>query len=77
MNQAPAAADPVARLAEARWWAVATVSGIAGYVASRPAGELEHSVRAMMARLKCGMRTAAFAVAVERVKNATDLRGLG
>jgi glutamate dehydrogenase (NAD(P)+) len=34
-------------------------------------------VRAMMARLKCGMRTAAFAVAVERVKNATDLRGLG
>ena len=34
MNQAPAAADPVARLAEARWWAVATVSGIAGYVAS-------------------------------------------
>ncbi|HEX7703450.1 MAG TPA: Glu/Leu/Phe/Val dehydrogenase dimerization domain-containing protein, partial [Kofleriaceae bacterium] len=34
-------------------------------------------VRTMMARLKCGMRTAAFAVAVERVKNATDLRGLG
>jgi len=30
----------------------------------------------MMARLKCGMRTAAFAVAVERVKNATDLRAL-
>jgi glutamate dehydrogenase (NAD(P)+) len=34
-------------------------------------------IRAMMARLACSMRTAAFAVAVERVKDATDLRGLG
>jgi glutamate dehydrogenase (NAD(P)+) len=35
------------------------------------------SIRAMMARLSCSMRTAAFAVAVERVKAATDLRGIG
>jgi glutamate dehydrogenase (NAD(P)+) len=34
-------------------------------------------IRRMMARLGCGMRTAAFALAVERVKAATDLRGLG
>jgi glutamate dehydrogenase (NAD(P)+) len=34
-------------------------------------------IRAMMARLGCSMRTAAFALAVERVKSATDLRGLG
>jgi glutamate dehydrogenase/leucine dehydrogenase len=32
---------------------------------------------AMMARHKCSMRTAAFALAVERVKAATDLPGLG
>lgn len=34
-------------------------------------------IRAAMAKLKCSMRTAAFAMAVERVKAATDLRGLG
>lgn len=34
-------------------------------------------IRAMTARLGCSMRTAAFALAVERVKAATDLRGLG
>jgi glutamate dehydrogenase (NAD(P)+) len=34
-------------------------------------------IRATMARLNCSMRTAAFALAVERVKAATDLRGLG
>lgn len=34
-------------------------------------------IRATMARLSCSMRTAAFALAVERVKAATDLRGLG
>ena len=34
-------------------------------------------IRATMARLGCSMRTAAFALAVERVKAATDLRGLG
>ena len=34
-------------------------------------------IRATMARLKCSMRTAAFALAIERVKAATDLRGLG
>ncbi len=34
-------------------------------------------LRAMMSRLKSSMRTAAFALAVERVKAATDLRGLG
>lgn len=34
-------------------------------------------IRAAMARHKCSMRTAAFALAVERVKAATDLRGLG
>ncbi len=39
-------------------------------------GAHEH-IRAMMQRLGCSMRTAAFALAVERVKAATDLRGLG
>jgi glutamate dehydrogenase (NAD(P)+) len=34
-------------------------------------------IREVMARHKCSMRTAAFALAVERVKAATDLRGLG
>jgi len=34
-------------------------------------------IRATMARLKCSMRTAAFALAVDRVKRATDQRGLG
>jgi glutamate dehydrogenase (NAD(P)+) len=34
-------------------------------------------IRGAMARLSCSMRTAAFALAVERVKAATDLRGLG
>jgi glutamate dehydrogenase (NAD(P)+) len=34
-------------------------------------------IRAMMARLASSMRTAAFALAVQRVKDATDLRGLG
>jgi glutamate dehydrogenase (NAD(P)+) len=34
-------------------------------------------IRATMARHNCSMRTAAFALAVERVKAATDLRGLG
>jgi glutamate dehydrogenase (NAD(P)+) len=34
-------------------------------------------LRKTMARLRCGMRTAAFALAVERVKAAIDLRGLG
>ncbi len=34
-------------------------------------------IRAMMTRLGCSMRTAAFALAIERVKAATDLRGLG
>ncbi|MBX3208598.1 MAG: glutamate dehydrogenase [Labilithrix sp.] len=34
-------------------------------------------IRAAMARYKCSMRTAAFALAVERVKAATDQRGLG
>ena len=34
-------------------------------------------LRATMARLGCSMRTAAFALAVERVKAATDQRGLG
>jgi glutamate dehydrogenase (NAD(P)+) len=34
-------------------------------------------IRATMARLNCSMRTAAFALAVERVKYATDMRGLG
>lgn len=34
-------------------------------------------IRAMMARFKCSMRTAAFALAVERVKTATDTRGFG
>lgn len=34
-------------------------------------------LRATMARLDCSMRTAAFALAVERVKTATDQRGLG
>lgn len=34
-------------------------------------------IRATMARLGCSMRTAAFALAVERVKAATDQRGLG
>ncbi len=33
-------------------------------------------IRAAMARHDCSMRTAAFALAVERVKAATDLRGL-
>jgi len=39
--------------------------------------EAHRAIRAMMARLSCSMRTAAFAVAVERVKAATDLRGIG
>lgn len=34
-------------------------------------------IRAAMARYKTSMRTAAFALALERVKAATDLRGLG
>lgn len=34
-------------------------------------------IRGVMARLGCSMRTAAFALAIERVKSATDLRGLG
>jgi glutamate dehydrogenase (NAD(P)+) len=34
-------------------------------------------LRAMMARHGCSMRTAAFALAIERVKAATDMRGLG
>jgi glutamate dehydrogenase (NAD(P)+) len=34
-------------------------------------------IRAVMARYACSMRTAAFALAIERVKAATDLRGLG
>jgi glutamate dehydrogenase (NAD(P)+) len=34
-------------------------------------------IRAAMSRYRCSMRTAAFALAVERVKAATDLRGLG
>jgi glutamate dehydrogenase (NAD(P)+) len=34
-------------------------------------------IRATMGRLGCSMRTAAFALAIERVKAATDLRGLG
>jgi glutamate dehydrogenase (NAD(P)+) len=34
-------------------------------------------IREMMSRLGCSMRTAAFALAVERVKAATDQRGLG
>ena len=34
-------------------------------------------IRAVMERLSCSMRTAAFALAIERVKSATDLRGLG
>ncbi len=34
-------------------------------------------IRATMARLGCSMRTATFALAIERVKAATDLRGLG
>ncbi|HEX7601890.1 MAG TPA: hypothetical protein VF316_09805 [Polyangiaceae bacterium] len=33
-------------------------------------------LRATMARHRCTMRTAAFALAVERVKLAADLRGL-
>ena len=33
-------------------------------------------IRAMMARLSCSMRTAAFALGVDRVKTATDMRGL-
>ena len=33
-------------------------------------------IRAMMARLSCSMRTAAFALGVDRVKVATDMRGL-
>ena len=39
-------------------------------------GAHEH-LRAIMKRLGCSMRTAAFALAIERVKSATDLRGLG
>ena len=35
------------------------------------------SIREVMARHHCSMRTAAFVLAVERVKAATDLRGLG
>ena len=35
------------------------------------------AIRSAMARYKCSMRTAAFALAVERVKAATDLRGIG
>lgn len=35
------------------------------------------AIRAAMARHRCSMRTAAFALAVERVKAAIDLRGLG
>lgn len=35
------------------------------------------AIRAMMSRLACSMRTAAFALAIDRVKAATDLRGLG
>lgn len=34
-------------------------------------------IRATMARLGCSMRTATFALAIERVKAATDQRGLG
>lgn len=34
-------------------------------------------IRATMARFKCSMRTAAFVLAVERVKAATDMRGVG
>jgi glutamate dehydrogenase (NAD(P)+) len=34
-------------------------------------------LRSTMARHGCSMRTAAFALAVERVKTATDIRGLG
>jgi glutamate dehydrogenase (NAD(P)+) len=34
-------------------------------------------IRATMAKYSCSMRTAAFALAIERVKAATDLRGLG
>ncbi len=34
-------------------------------------------IRATMAKYSCSMRTAAFALAIERVKSATDLRGLG
>lgn len=34
-------------------------------------------LREMMKRLNCSMRTAAFALAIERVRSATDLRGLG
>ena len=34
-------------------------------------------LRAAMERFRCGMRTAAFATAVQRVKIATDMRGLG
>ena len=39
--------------------------------------EAHAEIRASMARHKCSMRTAAFVLAVERVKAATDLRGLG
>jgi glutamate dehydrogenase/leucine dehydrogenase len=35
------------------------------------------SIARMMAQYKCSMRTAAFALAVQRVKEATDMRGLG
>lgn len=34
-------------------------------------------IRAVMKRFGCSMRTAAFALAIERVKTATDMRGLG
>ena len=35
------------------------------------------AIRALMVSHRCSMRTAAFALAVDRVKAATDLRGLG
>lgn len=35
------------------------------------------ALRRTMARYECSMRTAAFVLAIERVKEATDLRGLG
>jgi glutamate dehydrogenase (NAD(P)+) len=39
--------------------------------------EAHVEIRAVMSRFKCSMRTAAFILAIERVKAATDLRGIG
>jgi glutamate dehydrogenase (NAD(P)+) len=39
--------------------------------------DAHHAIRDAMQRHSCSMRTAAFIVGIERVKTATDLRGLG